>query len=90
MCPINGKKCREHKCDWYIQIMGSNPNTGQELNQWGCAVTFIPVLLIENSQQQRQTGKAIESFRNEMVRIEGKQVLDRHLSGPDNRAIKIQ
>jgi len=26
------------------------------------------MLLIENSQQQRQTGAAVESFRNEMVR----------------------
>jgi hypothetical protein len=26
------------------------------------------VLLIENSQQQRQTGAAVESFRNEMVK----------------------
>jgi hypothetical protein len=24
--------------------------------------------MIENSQQQRQTGKAVESFRNEMVK----------------------
>jgi hypothetical protein len=26
------------------------------------------MLLIENSQQQRQTGSAVESFRNEMVK----------------------
>jgi len=28
----------------------------------------MPVLMIENSQQQRQTGAAVESFRNEMVK----------------------
>jgi len=28
----------------------------------------MPLLLIENSQMQRQTGAAVESFRNEMVR----------------------
>ena len=28
----------------------------------------MPVLLIENSGQQRQTGAAVESFRNEMVK----------------------
>ena len=28
----------------------------------------MPTLLIENSQQQRQTGAAIESFRNETVK----------------------
>jgi hypothetical protein len=28
----------------------------------------MPILTIENSQQQRQTGAAVESFRNEMVK----------------------
>jgi hypothetical protein len=34
-------------------------------------------LLIENSQQQRSTGAAVESFRNEMVKANevGQQVL---------------
>jgi len=27
----------------------------------------LPVLMIENSQMQRQTGAAVESFRNEVV-----------------------
>ena len=29
---------------------------------------WLPVLLVENSQQQRSTGAAVESFRNEMVK----------------------
>ena len=49
--------------------MGKNPNTGQEVNQSDCAVTWLPMLLIEGSQQTRQTGSAIESFRNEMVKL---------------------
>jgi hypothetical protein len=27
------------------------------------------MLMIENSQQQRQTGAAVESFRNEMLKL---------------------
>jgi hypothetical protein len=49
--------------------MGKNPNTGQEVNEWACAVRWLPMLLIEGSQQTRQTGAAIESFRNEMVKL---------------------
>jgi len=30
-------------------------------------MAWLPVLLIENAQQSRQTGAAVESFRNEMV-----------------------
>ena len=31
-------------------------------------MTFIPMLLIENSGMSRQTGAAVESFRNQMVK----------------------
>lgn len=48
--------------------MGTNPNTGKEVDEWGCAIAWMPILMIENSQQQRQTGAAVESFRNEMVK----------------------
>ena len=69
-CPLIQKKCKEHKCKFYIQVMGKNPQTGQDVNEWNCAVTWLPMLLIEGSQQTRQTGAAIESFRNEMVKIQ--------------------
>lgn len=55
------------KCGWFMQVRGKHPQTGAEIDEWGCAVTWLPVLMIENSQQTRQAGAAIESFRNEMV-----------------------
>ena len=66
-CPLIQKKCKEHKCKFYIQVMGKNPQTGQDISEWNCSVTWLPMLLIEGSQQTRQAGSAIESFRNEMV-----------------------
>jgi hypothetical protein len=67
-CPLINKKCIELKCSWYTQVRGMNPNTGQEVDEWGCAVSWIPMLQIETSQQARQAGAAVESFRNEVVR----------------------
>jgi hypothetical protein len=67
-CPLIGKKCIEHKCAWYYQIRGRNPNTGQEVDEWQCSVNLLPLLLIENSNQQRCTAAAVESFRNESVK----------------------
>ena len=55
-CPLIKKDCVEHKCAWYMHIRGMDPNTGQDIDHWGCAVGWMPTLLIENSQQQRQTG----------------------------------
>lgn len=76
-CPLIQSDCKGIECSWFTQLRGSNPNTGQPVDEWGCAVTWLPVLLVENSQQQRSTGAAVESFRNEMVRSTevGQQVL---------------
>lgn len=67
-CPLIGKNCIENKCAWYCQVRGTNPNTGQEVDEWQCAINLLPILLIENSQQQRSTSAAVESFRNESVK----------------------
>lgn len=68
-CPLdNFNPCRQLECAWFMKVVGKNPNTGQEVDEWGCAISWLPILMIENSQQQRSTGAAVESFRNEMVK----------------------
>lgn len=67
-CPMLKDECVGLKCAWFTQVRGMNPNTGQDVDEWACAVAWTPVLLIENSNMQRQTGAAVESFRNEMTR----------------------
>ena len=68
-CPLDGfKPCRQLDCAWFMKVRGNNPNTGEEIDDYGCAIAWLPVMMIENSQQQRQTGAAVESFRNEMVK----------------------
>ena len=68
-CPLIGEDCMELKCAWYCQVRGVNPQTGQEVDEWGCAVTWMPMMMIENSAQQRHTASAVESFRNETVKV---------------------
>ena len=67
-CPLIKKDCVGLKCSWFTQVRGKNPNTGVDVDEWACAIAWMPILLIENSQQQRHTGAAVESFRNEMVK----------------------
>lgn len=75
MCHYTGfsKSCRsivaEHTCPKFINILGTNPQTGDHVDRWGCADSVMHFLLLENSQQQRQTAAAVESFRNEMVEL---------------------
>ena len=68
-CPLDGfKPCRQLECAWFIKVAGRNPNTGKDVEEWGCSMAWLPIMMIENSQQQRSTGAAVESFRNEMVK----------------------
>jgi|TARA_Y100000389_G_scaffold196408_1_gene229306 hypothetical protein len=66
-CPLIQKKCVEHKCAWYTCVRGTNPNTGEEIDDWRCAVSWMPMMTVEIAQKSNQTGAAVESFRNEVV-----------------------
>ena len=56
------------RCPKWINVQGQNPQTGEAVNQWDCADAWVPILLIENSGQQRGTQAAVESLRNETAR----------------------
>ncbi len=56
-----------HKCTLWTQVRGKHPQSEEMIDKWSCAVALLPILMIENSQAQRNTASAVESFRNEMV-----------------------
>jgi hypothetical protein len=66
-CPLLQKECIGLECNWMTLVRGMNPNTGEQVDDWECAVKWIPTLIIEAAQQSRQAGAAVESFRNEVV-----------------------
>lgn len=67
-CPLINGKCLEAGCHFWTRLRGTHPQTGASVEDDGCAIAFLPVLLIEGAKETRQTGAAVESFRNEMVR----------------------
>ena len=76
ICPLMHKECIEdgaivdgelHACRFWVHVSGKDPQDGSDIKTGDCAFAWTPMLLIENSNVQRQTGAAIESFRNEMV-----------------------
>ncbi len=67
-CPLIKENCIQFKCMFWTQLRGNNPQTGKEIDEWDCAVKWLPILLIENAKEVKQGAAAIESFRNEMVR----------------------
>lgn len=71
-CPL-GSQCEEikdnqmHRCAWYTKLVGVDPNTGKDVDDWACAIAWMPTLQVEMSQTNRGQTAALESFRNETV-----------------------
>jgi hypothetical protein len=63
-CPLWKKQMRHvcHKCEWWTHIRGKNPQGEDVVDHWGCAVAWLPMMMIENSQQQRQTAASVDKF----------------------------
>jgi len=52
-CPLNKfEPCKLWECAWFIQLHGKNPMTGADLDEWGCSVAWLPMLLVEHSQMK--------------------------------------
>lgn len=70
-CPLYQKDVSKvcHKCEWFVQIKGKHPQTEEQIDRWGCTMTWLPMLLVNTAQEVRQGAAATESFRNDMVTV---------------------
>lgn len=83
-CPL-GSKCESVieengkqvmiRCPWYKKLQGIDPQTNEPVDTNDCAISWIPLLLTENSSASRNTQAAVEGFRNEMVKDNAKLLL---------------
>lgn len=76
LCPMMGGECVEDgsirdgelvACRFWVYVHGKHPQTNAEVKSGDCTLAWMPVLLIENSKVNRETGAAVESLRNENV-----------------------
>ncbi|KKK64870.1 hypothetical protein LCGC14_2979850 [marine sediment metagenome] len=68
-CPLLDKECIQFKCAFWTQLRGIHPQSGQEIDEWSCAIAWLPILLIENAKEIKQGAAATESFRNVMLEL---------------------
>ena len=95
-CPLWQAACKEHECRWYVQVIGHNPNTGEDMNKWDCAMAWLPILAIEHSLLQRHTSSEVHEFRNDMAAqndsfidfMQGR--LSKHIEGQDDGSKLIE
>jgi len=68
-CPL-GKECVSvgkksiKRCMWHIKVIGKNPQTNKEVDEWGCAIAWQPTLTMDNTRVNRGVAAGIESLRN--------------------------
>jgi hypothetical protein len=71
-CPL-GSKCEEirdnklHRCAWYTCLQGKNPQSDEILDEWRCAMTWMPIMMVENAQVGRGVNLAVNMMRDETI-----------------------
>ena len=79
-CPLNAE-CESikdgviHKCMWHVELEFNHPQTGEKINQKGCAMAWTPLLLVENSRQQKSTAAAVETLTSVAIGSASEQTL---------------
>ncbi len=69
LCPLLKEECIQFKCAFWTQLRGTHPQSGAEIDEWSCAIAWLPILLIENAKEIKQGAAATESFRNVMLEL---------------------
>jgi hypothetical protein len=72
-CPL-GSECEKivdgeiHRCAWYVELQGTNPQDGTPINESKCAMAWQPLLMIEGNGAQRGITQSILSLREETIK----------------------
>lgn len=57
---------RQIVCAYFVTLAGSNPQTGEPINEGKCAINWLPILTIENSNEQRKTAASVDKVATEV------------------------
>jgi hypothetical protein len=75
ICPLIKQQCIRGSCAAWMKLAGKNPQSEEYIERWGCSIfDWTPLLLLEVSQMERQTGSAVESLRNRIAEIRDKMI----------------
>jgi hypothetical protein len=84
-CPLIGKKCIESKCKFWVHLYGKDPQKDALIDKFDCAVAFLPILLVENSQMIRQAAASTDKVANQVG--VGNEILERARLASEARMI---
>lgn len=95
-CPFVRGECVQHECALYTRVLGKRPQSEAVTEEFGCALAFLPTLIIENAQMQRQTcatvdkvAKEVQMHRAAFISVLSEEVQDRAIEAQKNAVEKI-
>jgi hypothetical protein len=63
-CPLLRKPCIQHDCEFWVHLIGMDPQTGAEKDEWDCTWRWIPTMLIEATREEKMVAAAVTDMRN--------------------------
>jgi hypothetical protein len=54
------------KCRWWQHLYGKDPQSEKMIDQWDCAVAWLPITTIETSQMAKQTSASVDKMANQV------------------------
>ena len=75
ICPLlsslRKQDCVEAKCRFWTHLLGKNPQGDGVVDKFGCAIEFLPILLVENAQMMRQGAASTDKVANMVNGLRG-------------------
>ncbi len=69
---VFGKKSGpDPRCRFWIKLSGKHPQEDKMIDEFDCAVAWLPTLLVEQCRLENSTGAAVESLRNRTADVAG-------------------
>ena len=77
VCPLHKKAMSKvcHTCPMWISVRGKNPQTGEDIDDWNCALAWSAILSVQTAKEAHMVSCEVNAMRNET-----KKAHDEHLT----------
>ena len=80
-CPL-GHTCEKvvgnhiEICAWYTKVQGTNPQTGERVDETKCAISLIPLLQIEQTGKTMQVAQGVSNLTDSVDKTRKAQLVE--------------
>lgn len=76
ICPLHRQKMSKvcHTCPMWMCVKGKNPQTGEDVDDWNCALVWGPLLAVQQAKEAYAVSRELNQMRNENSKHHAEQV----------------